>query len=291
MIAADNPRRAVLYMVAAAVLIPMLNASAKYLTARYPVVEVVWARYAGHFLYMILAFAPRLGLRLLAAAQPKLQLLRSLLLCVSTLIFMSALPFVPLTTATAISFTGPFMVTALAPALLGERVGRTRWLCVTAGLLGAAIVLRPGSGAVNPATFVLLGSALANALYQVMSRKLAARERIETSITFIALAGFVVTTLPLPFVWVTPRSGLDLAVFVAMGLFGGFGHYCLQRAFELAPAPFVAPFNYLGLVGAALLGFFVFGQWPDIWVWTGSLVIVGSGLMMLLGETRRRGRA
>ena len=116
----DDLNRAVLYMMAAAVLIPLLNASAKYLAQTYPVLEVAWARYAGHFIYMLLFFLPQRGIRILAGSRPALQLLRSTLLCISTVIFVTGLPYVPLATASAIGFTGPFIVTALAPLVLGE---------------------------------------------------------------------------------------------------------------------------------------------------------------------------
>ncbi|HEY0438826.1 MAG TPA: DMT family transporter [Xanthobacteraceae bacterium] len=287
----DDLPRAVSYMLLVALFIPLLNASAKFLTAEYPVMEVVWARYAGHFLFMVLVFAPRLGTRLFVASRPVLQIVRSLLLCISSVIFIFALKYVPLTTATAMSFTGPFMVTALAPVLLGERVGWARWAFVAVGFAGAVIILRPGSEGMNAAAFLLLGSALSSALYQIMSRKLAAFDRVEVSITYTALAGFVVTSIPLPFIWVTPHSPRDWLLFAGLGLFGGFGHYFLQRAFELAPAPFVSPFNYLGLVGAALLSVVVFGQFPDLWVWVGAFIIAASGILMLLYEHRRRLRA
>ncbi len=282
----DDLRRAVLYMIFTALLIPLLNASAKYLATSYPIIEITWARYAGHFFYMIIVFAPRLGSSLLATSRPFLQLVRSSLLCVSTLIFITALSAVPLTTATAISFTGPFIVTALAPPLLGERVGGRRWLFVVVGFLGALVIIRPGLGDMNPAALLVLASATFSALYQIMTRKLAALDRAETSITYIAVAGFVLTTIPLPFVWVTPRSVLDLLLFIGLGVFGGFGHYFMVRAFELAPAPFVSPFNYLGLIGAAALSVVVFGQFPDLWVWLGALIIAGSGIFMLYGERR-----
>lgn len=282
----DNLQRSVAYMIVAAVLIPLLNASAKYLAGRYPVLEITWARYAGHFLYMLIAFAPRRGLRLLACSRPGLQLLRSTLLCVSTFIFISALRDVSLPTATAVSFTGPFIVTALAPLVLGEKVGLRRWLAVAVGFAGALVVVRPGIAGANQAALVLFGSAFASALYQLLTRKLAAHDPAETSITYIALAGFVLTTIPLPFVWQTPESITDFAVFFSLGLFGGFGHYFLVRAYELAPAPFVSPFNYLNLVGAALLSILVFGEIPDIWVWVGAAIIVASGLSMLYAERR-----
>jgi drug/metabolite transporter (DMT)-like permease len=280
----NDLNRAVLYMLAAAVLIPLLNASAKYLTHAYPVLEITWARYAGHFAYMLIAFAPRRGLRLLAASRPGLQLARSTLLCISTLIFITALRYVPLPTATAISFTAPFIVTALAPFLLAEPVGARRWLAVAIGFVGALVIVRPGMTGMNEAALLVFGSALASALYQILTRKLAAHDPAETSITYIALAGFVLTSIPLPFVWKTPASMLDAALFVSLGLFGGFGHYFLVRAFELAPAPFISPFNYSHLLGAALLSFLVFGQLPDLWTWLGSLIIVASGLSMLFAE-------
>lgn len=286
---ADNLPRAVAYMLLVAIFIPILNASAKYLAGRnYPVIEIVWWRYAGHFLTMIVFFTPRLGTRLLVASRPVLQLVRSSLLAASTLIFMSALAYVPLTTATAISFTGPFIVTALAPVLLKEPVGLVRWLFVGFGFVGALIILRPGLGAVEPAAFLVFASAFTSALYQIMSRKLASHDRAETSITYIALAGFAITTVPLPFVWATPVSALDWALFAGLGVFGGFGHYFWQRALEIAPAPFVSPFSYLGLIGAALLSIVVFGQVPDLFVWTGALIIAGCGIFMLYYEHQQR---
>jgi drug/metabolite transporter (DMT)-like permease len=276
-------------MMLSAILIPLLNASSKYLTQFYPVVEITWARYAGHFAFMVLVFAPRRGTRLLVSSRPMLQLLRSTLLCLSSLIYISALTWVALPTATAISFTGPMIVTALAPFLLGERVGRTRWLAVGTGFLGAVVIVRPGMDSANQAALLVLASAFASALYQILTRKLASQDPAETSITYIALAGFVLTSVPLPFVWVTPASLWDTLVFVGLGLFGGFGHYFLVRAFELAPAPVVSPFNYGQLIGAGLLSYSVFGQVPDAWTWIGAAVIVASGIFMLYAERRRRG--
>ena len=123
---------------------PLLNASAKYLAVTYPVLEVAWARYAGHFIYMLLFFLPQRGIRILACSRPALQLLRSTLLCISTVIFVTGLPYVPLATASAISFTGPFIVTALAPLVLGERVGPKRWAAVAIGFVGALVVVQAG---------------------------------------------------------------------------------------------------------------------------------------------------
>jgi drug/metabolite transporter (DMT)-like permease len=271
-------------MVLAAVLLPLLNASTKYLSQSYPVLEITWARYAGHFLFMLIAFAPRRGIQLLASSQPVLQLVRSTLLCVSTLVFIAGLASVMLPTATAISFTGPLIVTALAPLVLGEAVGRHRWIAIIIGFIGAIVVVRPGLDPAYEGALLIFAGAFAGALYQLLTRKLAAHDPAETSITYIALAGFVLTSIPLPFIWQTPVSVWDALVFAALGFFGGFGHYFLVRAFELAPAPVVAPLNYGQLIGATLLGIIVFGQLPDLWTWLGAAIIAGSGLFMLWGE-------
>jgi len=279
----DDLNKAVLYMVFAASLIPMLNASAKYLTDDYSVLQITWARYAGHFVYMLMVFVPYRGLALLRSQQIPLQLLRSSLLCLATLIYITALAFVPLTTAAAISFTAPFIVTAFAPFILGERVSLRRWIAITVGFAGALIVIRPGEG-MNLAALLVFGSAASAAFYQLLSRKLAAGDPADTSITYIAVTGFLLTSLPLPFIWQTPGSTLDWALFASLGFFGGFGHYFLVRAFEVAPAPFVSPFNYLQLAGAVLLGWVVFGQLPDLFVWIGSATIIGSGIYILYSE-------
>jgi drug/metabolite transporter (DMT)-like permease len=284
----ENYTRAVLFMLVAAVLLPLLNASIKHLVVTYPVAELLWARYAGHLGFMLLVFAPRHGRSLLASSRPHLQIARSLLFCGSTFLMFYALGFVSLATATAIMFTAPLIVTAGAPLVLGEKVGLARAVAVAVGFLGALAIVRPGSGALHWAAFLIFGSATASAVTQLLSRKLAGHDSPETSNTYMVLAGFLISSIPLPFLWETPASWWDALLFVMLGVLGGLGHYCLVRAFELAPAPFVAPFNYAQILGAALLSIVVFGQPPDVWTWLGSAVIAGSGLFILFHERARQ---
>src|SRR4051794_33345531 len=123
-------------------------------------------------------------------------------------------------------------------------------------------------------------SSAASAVTQVLSRKVAGHDAPETSNTYMVLAGFILASLPLAFVWHTPASGPDALVLCSLGIFGGLGHYCLVRAFELAPAPLVSPFNYAQILGAAVLSSAVFGQAPDLWTWIGSASIVFSGVFI-----------
>jgi len=285
--APNDYKQAVLFMALAAVFLPLLNAAIQYLAPAYPVGQLLWVRYAGHLAFMVVVFAPARGAALLASSRPGLQVARSALFCASTFLTFYALGFVPLATATVILFTSPLIVTALAPLLLRETVDRASALAVLAGFAGALIVARPGSGALHWSAFLILGSAAASAMTQILSRKLAGHDRPETSNTYMVLVGFALASLALPFVWRWPAGWWDALLLAALGVFGGLGHYCLVRAFELAPAPFVSPFNYAQILGAALLGFLVFGQVPDLWLWSGAAVIAGSGVFILLDQQRR----
>jgi drug/metabolite transporter (DMT)-like permease len=283
----DNLERAVVFVVLAVLVLPIINACAKFLNG-YPVVQITWARYAGHFLFMLLVFVPRYGLDLLRSSRLPMQLIRSSLHCMSAIMTFYALGFVSLPTATAISFSAPLMVTALAPLVLGERVGLTRWLAVSAGFIGALVVVRPGASEQNGAVLILLINAGASAVIQLMSRKLAQHDGAATSNTYMVLVGFVLMSLPLPFVWRAPADSVDTLVFVGIGVSGGVGHYLLVRAFELAPAAFVSPFTYGQILGATLISYLVFGQLPDLWTWVGAAIIVTSGLFILYRERRSR---
>ncbi len=286
-----NIGRAILYMGLAMALIPCLNASAKYLGHGYATVEIVWARYAGHFAYMLVAFFPRRGLRLFYTGRLGTQVLRSALLVTATGVYFTALHYTDLPTAAVISFVSPFMITALSFAMLGEPVGPRRWAAVGVGFLGALIILRPGSGVVHLASFLVLISAACNALYQLLTRSLAARDSAETSNTYIAVVGFVVTSLAVPFFWQTPRSPLDLLLFVSLGIFGGFGHYFIVKALEWGPAAVIAPLNYAQLVGTVIIGYVVFAEWPDVGTWIGAAVIIASGLYIFYRERALQKRA
>jgi len=286
-----NIGRAILYMTVAMALIPCLNASAKYLGGGYSTVEIVWARYAGHFIYMLVTFFPRRGLSLFYTERLGIQVLRSALLVTATGVYFVALHFTDLPTASVISFVSPLMITALSFVMLGEPVGPRRWAAVGVGFLGALVILRPGSGVVHLASFLVLISSACNALYQLLTRGLAARDSAETSNTYIAVVGFVLTSIAVPFFWETPRSPLDLLLFVSLGIFGGFGHYFIVKALEWGPAAVIAPLNYAQLIGTVIIGYVAFDEWPDLGTWIGAAVIIASGLYIFYRERALQKRA
>jgi drug/metabolite transporter (DMT)-like permease len=280
--------RGILLMCAGVAMFPFMNAAVKLLGAHYPVAQIVWARFTGHLLIMLLVFLPRYGRRLLATRRPGAQIARSLLMLASNGLFVIAIARVPLATASAIGFTSPLIVTALSVPLLHESVGIRRWSAVIVGFAGALLVIRPGSGLNDPAVLLLLVSSAAYALYQIATRWVAFYDDAAIGIVFSALLGSLAMSAALPFVFVMPRSAFDLALFGCLGLLGGAGHYLVIRAFQSGPAAVIAPLGYVELLGTATLGYLIFGNFPDAWTWLGAAIIIASGLYIALRERRRR---
>jgi len=290
---APSPRqsdalRAILLMCLGVSMFPFLNTGIKLLTSHYSVIEIVWARFTGHFITMVAVFLPSEGWRVFRANRPLIQITRSFLLLSSTAFSVSGIGYVPLATASAIGFSSPIIVTALSVPLLGESVGPRRWSAVLLGFIGVLIVVRPGSGQLTAATLLLLCASACYALYQIATRRSTRHDSAETGIIYAALVGTVVSSLLVPFAFETPRRLLDTALLASLGVFGGVGHYFVIRAFRLGPAALISPLGYLELVGTTTLGYLVFNNFPDSWTWVGAGLIVASGVYIALREQRRR---
>jgi drug/metabolite transporter (DMT)-like permease len=256
----------------------VLNAISKTLTAHYPVVQVIWARYLFAFLLMMVLFLPRYRLNLFRYKRLDSQIIRGLLLFFSSFLYFHGLVYLPLPTAASISLTSPLIVTALSTRFLGEPVGPRRWAAVAVGFIGALIVVRPGHANFDWHTLYIVASTICSSLYQLYSRRYGQAERPEASATMATIVGVLAASPFLPFEWITPLSGWDIVLFVAIGVMAGIGHYFLTIAYSQAPAAVIAPFNYLQLVGAAILGYLLFKDVPDMWTWIGAGVIMSSGL-------------
>ena len=156
-------------------------------------------------LLLALVLGPRLR-RTMHTRRLGLQCLRSLLLLGATSLFFAALSFIPLADATAIMFVAPIVVTALAMPLLGERVGPHRWASVVVGFLGALVIIRPGTEAMDPAALLALGGASCYALYQIATRRLSATEAPLTTLAYTASIGVLATSALMPFLWLSARA-------------------------------------------------------------------------------------
>lgn len=282
----DRILRAILAIIFSVMCFSVLNAISKTLSQSFPVIEVIWGRYFFAFVIMMVLFLPRSGRALFRWHNVPSQVIRGLLLFFSSFLYFHGIVHLPLASAASISLTSPLVVTALSARFLGEPVGANRWVAVMVGFAGALIVVRPGFGSFQWASLLIVASTISSSLYQLYSRRYGQTERPDASATMATIVGTVAAAPLLPFEWVTPTLGWHWALFVGLGVMAAIGHYFLTIAYSQAPAAVVAPFNYVQLLGAAVLGYLVFGDIPDFWTWVGAGVIVCSGLY--LGHVERQ---
>ncbi len=289
---ANNPDhhilRGIALSMAAVFMFSAMDALAKFmLRGDYPVGGLIWARYVVHLAVTIVLLWPRLRGKLFRTTRPALQLVRGLLLVASTLCFYTALRYLPLAEAAAISFVGPVLTTLLAGWLLHERASGRQWIALLLGFAGVLIIIRPGGALFTPAAVFPLLTAALFSIYQIVTRVISGREHIYTTLFYTALVGGVVTSLALPFGWQTPTL-TQAAIMFGMGVFGGYGHYLLIRAVEHTSPATLAPFGYTQLLWSTILGYAVFRDFPDNGSLLGMAVVVIAGLLALNWKQMRR---
>lgn len=284
---AHVPLSAILLIVGSALSFTVLDAIVKYLTQSYPVPLLVWARYAAQALVMLLWLAPSMGRGMLRTRQPRVQIARAALLPFSSLCFFTALKYLPLAEATAINFSTPVLVVVLAVYFLGERMTHSRIAFVVTGVAGMLLIVRPGSAVFQGAALFAFGAAVFYGVFQILTRKLAAEDP-RVTLFYPALVGTAIMTLVLPWFWGdVAMPWTHVALVVASGLLGTFGHFLFILAFQRGPASALTPFTYTQLIWATLIGWGVFGSLPDAWTIAGMAVIAVSGLLIALHERRR----
>ncbi len=219
----------------------VLDTTAKYLNLYMATLQVVWARYTGAFLFPFIVSNPWTRPGLMRTTRPVLQIVRSMLLVGSTLCNFAALRYLQLDEAIALIFSTPFFVAALSGPMLGEWVRWRRWIAIAVGFVGVIVIARPGSGAFQPAALLSLAAALFYAIYSISTRILARTDSNQTTLFYSNVVGAVALLPVVPFVWITPSDPLVIALMVATGAMGSFGHYLLIAAHRLAPAAVCRP--------------------------------------------------
>lgn len=283
----ERPLAGIACMALGVSLVPLMDGVAKYLSAEFHVLQIVWARFAFHIVWLLPILLWRLRVRDLLPRHPGLQLLRGAFLLGATLCYFAAISVMPIADALALLFVSPMICTMLSPWVLGERVGPWRWAAVAAGFAGALIVVRPGFGVFQWASLLALGAGICHGFYLVATRRLAGSTSPMITLLFTAVIGVLVMSLAQPAVWTRPGAG-DWLLMALLGLFAASGHFLIIRGFDQASAPVVAPIGYFEIVVATLVGYIGFGDFPDRWTWLGIVVIVGSGVVITLREARAR---
>ncbi len=278
----QNTRLGILLMVATTFVFAVQDGISKHLASEYNVYMVVMIRY-WFFAAFVMSVASRQAGGLRAAArteQPVLQAFRALLLVSEICVMIYGFTLLGLIEAHAVFASYPLLVAALSGPVLGEYVGWRRWTAIGAGFVGILIILKPGLGVFDPAAMVALTAALMFALYGLLTRYAARRDKTATSFFWTGTVGALGMTAVGMWFWET-MIAQDWAWMAVLCVTGALGHYTLIKCYEVAEASAVQPFAYLQLVFASALGLFVFGETLEANVVLGAVIVVAAGLFTL----------
>lgn len=276
--------RAALFMLAAVGLFALMDAGLKLLSAHYPPLQVASLRGAASLPIVLAWTLSTIGARSLFRVRWPLHLLRAVLGVTMMAPFVYALRTLPLSTAYAIFFIAPLLITALSVPILGERVGPRRWAAIMVGFLGVLVVLRPtGEGVGSLAGLAVLLAALGYAVSAITVRVLARTDSSQAIVVWLLFSMALGAGLLAWPNWV-PIRGADLWLIAGVGLAGALGQYTVTEAFRQGEASLIAPLEYSALLWGLLLDFSLWGALPDGMTWVGAAIIVLSGLYLLRRE-------
>jgi drug/metabolite transporter (DMT)-like permease len=212
----------------------------------------------------------------------------------------------PLADIAAIRFSGPLLITLLSVVILGEKVGPRRWLALLVGFLGVLLIVRPGSATFNLGSILILISVLFNALTVILTRKLQTNDSSATMAYYSSLVYLVAALVlaPLPAIvrdvpnahpsiafliraWSMPAL-IDLVIMAGLGLVWAGWMYFMSRAYSVAQASVIAPFEYVSLPINIMWGFLIWQEVPTIATLAGACLTLFSGLYLLYRERRER---
>ncbi|MGC3872141.1 DMT family transporter [Halomonas sp. GXIMD04776] len=275
----------IVYMCLGVLFLALGDAVAKWLSASYAPVQIVFFRMLIALPLIMLIAHFNGGLRTLGTRRPLIHLLRGLIATVITFSFIVGLSLLPLAEVTAIAFAAPLFIALLSVPLLGERVEPLPLIAAFVGFAGVLIVVRPGAAGFQVGALVVLLAAICYALLMITARLYGGREHLWAMVFYVTLVPLIVSAVLLPLFWEPPQLVHWLG-FISAGMLGVAAMSFITLAFRHAPASIAAPFDYTAMVWAVLLGWLIWGELPDTWVYVGTAVIIASGLLVAFHEQR-----
>ena len=271
-----NPRLAIILMICATAFIAATTLLAKALgtdTLGAPLhpVQITHARFL--FAALTLGSAALIMRPKLGPVDLKLHVMRTTCGAAGVTLMFAAAAFIPLADATAISFLNPVFAMVFAIFLLGEKVGPIRWSAAGIAMVGALVLLRPGSGAIAPGALLALGAALILGLEIIFIKRLSGREAPFQILLVNNGIGLVIATLAVLFVW-EPPTGQQWLALAGVGVLMAAAQTCFLNSVARADASFVVPFSYGTLLFATLYDALIFGVIPT------SVSLLGAGIII-----------
>ena len=277
--------KAIILNLSAWVMLPIMDGFAKYLSSTLPVLQITWSRY---FFTVVIALPIMLIFfrkNLTWTEQPRLQLIRGLLLFCANVLFFYSISIISLAKALTLAFIAPLIVTVLSPVLLGEKVGLRRWVAVIIGFIGSLIVIRPGFVEINLASIAALGTGVLYGFYLIVTRKLHNSDHPLLTLLLTGVVGAILGTMIMPAVWVQPTI-TEWYMMFAIGFFASIGHLFLILSLRYADASKLAPFSYFEIVTNIIIGFYFFNHFPDNWTFLGLFIIISTGIYIFRREVQ-----
>lgn len=274
--AVPAPIRGAAWMIVAAVVFSIMNATIRVLSAELPAAELVFLRMVVGVLFM-LPWMLRGGFARLQTTRHWLYLSRSAISFFAMLCWFAAVAAMPIAEATAVSFTGPIFAMVAAVLLLGEVVRVRRVTAMIVGMLGAMLVVKPGFQDVGLPQILALINAVLSGTNTVLVKQLTRTESASAIVTYMTLYTAPMALIPALFVWVTP-SWTAAGWILVLGITGIAAHQALTRAFAAMEATLVTTFDYARLPCSAAVAWIAFGEVPDLWTWIGGAIIFGATL-------------
>ena len=269
--------KAVILNASAWMIVPFMDAFAKYLSSSMDVLQITWSRYfftVIFALFIMLLFDRK---SLVWSKKPLLQLIRGLIFVFSTYLFFYAISEISLPKALTLAFVAPIFVTAMSPFFLNEKVGLRRWTAVSMGFIGTLIVIRPGFIEINLATLAALGNGICYGFYLIITRKLRTFDNSLLTLLFAGTVGTIVMSFFMPSVWINP-SNSQWVMMALIGFIAALAHFLIIYSLNLADASKLAPLGYTEIITNIILSYYIFNELPDNWTYLGLFIIVLSGL-------------
>lgn len=276
----------ILLLSAGAFLFSVVDVFVKSLGGRFHPIEISFFRYACGFLFLIPLFI-KMGPSNLGTRRFPLHLLRMGLAFIAQLGIFIAVIHMPLADATAFMFSKPLFTTVAAVFILSEVVSGRRWAATVVGFIGVLVLVRPGSGAIDPYALVAVAAAMTFALANVLIRKMSSTEPTGRILFYYHVGGIILFAGPAAYVWVMP-VGIEWVQLIAIGGLTTIGIFCFMRAFSVGEANAVGPAENLRLIYAGIFGFVLFAEIPSVWSAVGAAIIVASTVYIAQVESQRK---
>jgi drug/metabolite transporter (DMT)-like permease len=274
-----SPNLGIALMATAMLIVPLVDGLAKHLSDGHSPLFIAWARYtAASAIVLPIAIAIH-GPAFLPSQQLVSHGLRTVFLVVATTLYFMSIATIPLATAVSAYFVGPIIAVVLARLVLGEQLTQTKIASVALGFAGSILIAQPGPD-IEPGILFAFGAGLFFALYLIATRRTSGSGDPVKTLALQCVVGTVLLTPQAVLTWGAPSWNV-LLLLVGLGTFSALSHFLSITAFRFADASTLSPLVYIELFGAALVGYFLFGQAPDGVAVAGAGMILGAGLLLL----------